>query len=447
MEVTGRRGGREGAGTGPGFSPLPGRADIDAMPTPHRCFAGLALLLTAPALAAQARLTFDSAATVRYDPNWGLHLQSADGRQHVRFRAVMQGEFRGTDNAGPGQAASTATVRRARLQMEGSVLPGVAARVMVEIATARVQPEDVYVEATMSPALWLRLGRQRVPFGAERERLIVEQVLPERSLAGQLQPNRDVGITVNGDLARGRVGYTLGLLEGSVDNLSTNGDADGTFDGVARLHVWPRLHRRRGVPQGIRVGVAGMVGTQRGSTADPALPTYGTSAGAAYFAYRNAVADGARRRWNAFATVHEGPVGLLTEATWSRQAVTAGTSRADLTARSGSATLMVSLTGEPSQPGGLVPRQPFDPAQGRLGAVQLAVRVARLTPDADAFPVFADPALAAGRASSVGAGLTWYLNRLNRLQLGVERTAFTGGAATGNRPADTSGWLRWQVVL
>jgi phosphate-selective porin OprO/OprP len=93
------------------------------------------------------------------------------------------------------------------------------------------------------------------------------------------------------------------------------------------------------------------------------------------------------------------------------------------------------------------PSKPFDLSAGTFGALEVVARYSDLMVDEDAFPAFANPAVAARRAQGVGVGLNWYLNRAFKVALDYERTKFRGGAATGNREPENALLLRFQIAF
>ena len=58
-------------------------------------------------------------------------------------------------------------------------------------------------------------------------------------------------------------------------------------------------------------------------------------------------------------------------------------------------------------------------------------RYGELDIDDDAFPVFADPAVAARNAKAWGVGVNWYLNSNFKLVANYTQTNFEGGAPAG----------------
>ena len=102
------------------------------------------------------------------------------------------------------------------------------------------------------------------------------------------------------------------------------------------------------------------------------------------------------------------------------------------------------LTGEDSSYRGVSPRAVFDPSHRTWGAVELTARYNELALDRDAFPTFANPAVAARSARAWGLGTNWYLNRAVKVTVDFEETHFDGGAATGDRPTERNVLTRFQ---
>ncbi len=76
--------------------------------------------------------------------------------------------------------------------------------------------------------------------------------------------------------------------------------------------------------------------------------------------------------------------------------------------------------------------------------MQAGFRVAHVAIGSEAFPVYADPTVAARGAFEVGAGINWYLTRLTKLQLAYSQTTFDGGVKAGDRRAERYVQARWQ---
>jgi phosphate-selective porin OprO/OprP len=107
------------------------------------------------------------------------------------------------------------------------------------------------------------------------------------------------------------------------------------------------------------------------------------------------------------------------------------------------------LTGEDAGYKGLArPAHPFAPGEDGWGAFELVARVGALDVDDDAFPLYADPALAATRARTWSLGLNWYLTANLKLVFDHTHTTFDGGAAAGaDRPDEETFFSRVQLAF
>src|SRR5204863_10187778 len=93
---------------------------------------------------------------------------------------------------------------------------------------------------------------------------------------------------------------------------------------------------------------------------------------------------------------------------------------------------------------------------GGFGAVEIALRYSGYRADEALFTTpavtpaaksFADPEKSARAATSLTAGVNWYLNNNTRLQLDYVRTTFTSGAKDGDRATENALLGRLQVSL
>ncbi|RZA23538.1 MAG: porin, partial [Proteobacteria bacterium] len=76
---------------------------------------------------------------------------------------------------------------------------------------------------------------------------------------------------------------------------------------------------------------------------------------------------------------------------------------------------------------------------GRYGVLEI---------DDDAYPLFADPSVAASRAESWTLGVNWYLNSNLKLVVNYLQTSLDGGAALGaDREDEKAIFTRLQVAF
>ena len=89
-----------------------------------------------------------------------------------------------------------------------------------------------------------------------------------------------------------------------------------------------------------------------------------------------------------------------------------------------------------------------NPGKGGWGAWELVGRYGELDLDDGAFPLFADPAVAARSAQSWTVGVNWYLTSNLKLVANYLQTRFGGGAAAGaDRDDERAVFTRLQVAF
>jgi phosphate-selective porin OprO/OprP len=314
--------------------------------------------------------------------------------------------------------------------------------------------QEAYVEARLHPALRVRFGKYKTPFALERLQSATAIAFVERAFPTSLGPNRDVGVQLSGDVGGGWASYALGVFNGVADGASGDVDTNDGKDLAARLFVQP--FRPLGGPlAGLGVGIAVTTGEQGGVLTAPGLAGYRSSGQQTFFAYRadatavgTVLPDGRRTRWSPQGYWYAGPVGLLAEHVTVEQELHREAATTALRATAWQVAGSLALTGEAASYAGLRPATVFDPSAGTWGALELTGRASGFEADADAFPIFADPARSARAAFSWAAGLNWYLNQSVKMVLNYERTGFTGGAPGGaDRPDEQGFFTRVQLAF
>ena len=381
----------------------------------------------------------------------GFLIRSADGRFQLRLGGNIQADGRLYASDGAPSLGNTFLLRRVRPIVEVSAYRIFEARLMPDFAEGRVQLQDAYVGARLLPGIQIRAGKFKGPVSLERLQSQTDLLFIERALPTGIAPNRDVGISLGGDLFGGRARYDVGLFDGTVDGGNTDGDVGDNKDGHARLFLTP-FARSGGLFAGLGFGVAGTLGEEHGSATAPALASYRSEGQNVFFSYRadgtapnTAFADGRRTRIAPQASYLRGPLGLYGEWIRSTQVVNRAGALATISAKAWQATGSFALTGDQASFTGLAPRRPV--TEGGAGALELVVRYAELSVDDEAFPTFADPARAARRAREWGTGLNWYLERRVKIAANYLHTTFDGGAATGDREDENAILTRFQVAF
>jgi phosphate-selective porin OprO/OprP len=374
----------------------------------------------------------------------GFFVQSADGSNKLSFGTVIQedGRFSVDD---PSAFTNTFTLRKARLGIQGQVAKYFAFRLTPELGNGAATVVDAYADVRFSPAFSVRVGKDKTPVGLELLYGDAGLYFNERSLVSLLVPNRDDGVQIRGDVARGAVSYAIGVFNGVPDGSSTTTDVDtnGGKDVAGRIQVRP--FHRTGATAGSALDNFGLhLGVSSGSQTG-ALPSFKTSAGQRFFTYAGANADGDRTRLSPGIFYYYKSLGVFGEYARTSQDVTKADVTGSVTNEAWDASGTVILTGETASNGVIRPRRPFDPASGAWGAVEIVARYAVLTVDDDAFTLgFAsDDAVREAHQGSVG--VNWYPVSLVKFYLSYERTSFDGGAA--ERPVENAVFFRTQLAF
>ncbi|MBC7756941.1 MAG: hypothetical protein H7Z20_09965, partial [Bdellovibrio sp.] len=346
-----------------------------------------------------------------------------------------------------------------------------------DFGNGNTQIIDAYIDARLSPSFKIRAGKYKPFVGLERLQGASDIKFVERSyVTNAILPNRDVGISVYGDVLSDKLNYALGINNGVVDggNISSGTEFDGNRELTARLFASPFKDDANAL-SGLGFGIAGTVTNNDGernldftntSAADATrngLPSYLTEGQQPFFRYGSAsVADGKRIRFTPQANYYYGPFGLLAEYARVSQdlsLLTSTTGNAPTVLVAGStkklsheawqiaATYLI--TGEDSSFKGVKPKQDFDIDKGGWGAWELVARYSELNLDEDTFKnkagnsfstdTYANLSESAQSAKTWTAGVNWYLNQNAKVQLNYAHTKFDGGAGVGITAINAAG--------
>ena len=401
-------------------------------------------------LAADSAATAAKTATAATASKDGFNLKSADGKYSIRFRGYLQSDGRFFPSSEAVPTTDNLLIRRARPIIEATVGRYFDFRVMPDFGGTSPVIFDAYWEGKFAPQFTVRAGKFKPPIGLERLQSATDIAFAERGFPTNLVPSRDVGLQVAGDVSEGLFAYQVGVFNGVPDLANGGDDLSDAKDFAARVFLQPF---KTGSLKGLGVGVAGSTGKERGTPAAPGLPAYRTPGQGTFFRYRldaaaaanTAYADGNRIRISPQGYFYTGPLGLLGEYVISRNEVTrAGvTTELEHTAWQGVGSFF--LTGEKNSFRSPAPKKPFDLKEGGFGAVELMARYGQLDLDEASFPTYATPTSSVQQAQSLGVGVNWHFTRAVKVGLNYERTTFTGGAATGDRPAENAVIGRFQT--
>lgn len=197
---------------------------------------------------AQTPATPDAAATTPPAPTAsagpdGLIVRSADGSFQFRLRGYFQSDIRAAADDPDDAVLDTFVLRRVRPILEATVCERFSFRLMPDFGEGRVTLFDAHMDVRLSPALSVRAGKFKSPFGLERLQSATDLLFVERAFPTAVVPNRDVGIMASGGWAQ-RAQWAVALANGTADGeqRSRRGFGQG-HRGAAR--AVPALRARR----------------------------------------------------------------------------------------------------------------------------------------------------------------------------------------------------------
>jgi phosphate-selective porin OprO/OprP len=367
----------------------------------------------------------------------------------LKFKALLQVDNR--KFTGDDDIRDSLLIRRARPYLEGTILGLVDFRLMPDFAGSQASLLDAYIDIHPLPWLRLRVGKYKAPIGLERLQSDADLPFIERAYDQNLSSTRDVGVQLWGEVAGGVVTYALGVFNGAPDNTSPDVDTGAQKDAIGRLFFQPFKAPGLEKAGNLGLGIAASTGIRDGAVTSGAtqLSVLRTTGQATFFTYLGSATDpnavvfakGRQARVNPQLFYYLGGFGVLGEYIWTRQHVAKGmTGGSDgLWHRAWHATASYVVGGKNGFDGA-TPTSPWNPSEGKLGALEIAVRYQELILDEDTFPRFASSDASVRRARGFGASLTWAFTRTFRLATGFEHGWFEGGAKGGNRK-DENVWL------
>jgi|HubBroStandDraft_1064217.scaffolds.fasta_scaffold71761_1 phosphate-selective porin OprO/OprP len=387
-----------------------------------------------------------TAAAVQAEPNvsfndGGLVVADPSGASAVHVGTLVQFDSREFFQDGGGVLNNGFFLRRARLILDGQLDKIYLFQFVPEFGNGSggtanaVTILDANVTIAPTQALQFKAGKYKDPIGLEELQADQNTFFVERSLANDLDPNRDVGAEFLGNVNGGAVNYSLGLFNGTPDNLSSSGNSsyDNDKDVVGRLFLEPFVANRNSLLQGLGFGVAGDLGREK--THNAVTSGYKTDGQQTFFSYNSAVyVDGDVWRISPQAYYYHGSFGAIAESVEStiNARPTAPTAtvfppKVTVENKASAITLSYVLTGEDSTYTGVTPIHPFSLSGGTWGALQVVARWEDLDIDHDAFvgkSPLASPITNADKATAVGAGFNWYLSKPVRISLDFFDTRF-----------------------
>ncbi len=380
----------------------------------------------------------------------GFGFTSADTNFSLKLRGLVQLDSRVFfDDNELSEGNDTFTLRRARPIIEGTVFRDFDFQFVPDFGGSSVQIFDAWLNYRYRPELQLKAGKFKSPVGLEQ--LQSDATLPfnERGLVTDFVPVRSVGVQLWGDAFDGLLSYAAGAFNVTGDGRNAgNVDFGDDKEFAGRLFLSPFKKTDISALQGFGFGLGGSYSQVSSNanglpgTTGGTRPGYVTSGLQQFFAYNpvngTVVADGPQWRLSPQFSYLYGPFGLMGEYGISHQSVVNSftAQKAELNHTAWQLSAQWVLTGEAASFTGINPNRPFKPGSGGWGAWQLVGRFGQLDIDDEAFPVFANPATSAERATSWSVGLNWWLNKNVRVMTSFSHTKFDGGGAFD--PLDSS---------
>jgi phosphate-selective porin OprO/OprP len=361
----------------------------------------------------------------------GFVIQSDTGEYRLQVGVLLHADGRFALDDENEAVVSTFALRRVRPSLRGRLTRHFEFYLNPDFANGNVVVQDAYLDTRLSPALVIRLGKAKTPFGLER--LIAVSSLPffERALPSALMPNRDVGVQVLGDLPGGFFSYAVGVLNGVPDGASGDLDTNDGKDLAGRVAVRPFGAKPDRALGGLTVAVAGTTGDQFGP-----LGTVRTQAlQQTFVSYAGAAADGRLSRYSPQASYYFKRASALAEYVRTRVPVRRGSIRREVTHSAWQvAGLLVLTGGDVVSERGVRPRHNFDPGAGHFGALQVGARYHALSLDDEAVALGLASLGTSREAKAWTVGVNWYLNPHLKYVVNFERIEFDGNAVAARRP-------------
>ncbi|MDX6767255.1 MAG: porin [Candidatus Methylacidiphilales bacterium] len=421
---------------------------------------------------------FKKIPTIKADDK-GLTVESKDKSYQFRLRGLLQTDFRSYIGSGEqneslpsGQFTPTDqndgfVLRRVRPRFQGKLWDRLNFEFTPELTWSNggstgntVRIIDTYGDFKIYDELNVKFGLFKTPLGLERLQGAANTAFPERGLATNLVPTRDIGVQLWGRTWDQQLTYSVGFFNGTVNSDDSRGnlDLDEGEDFVAGIFVEPFKNNGPIWAQGLGVGFAGSIADNDSTNANTTSSRLRyRSAGQDPFFDTNTANfgfNGESYRLNPQAYYYYGPFSFLGEYVLSSYEFVGRNSALASFGRGGkvesqAATLQVGyvLTGEDASYNGVKPLRPAGLSEGGgFGAWELVARFNFLTVSDDAFKDFnpgannVDRFAAGGSASEAigyGVGLNWYVNTNTKFQLAYEHTQFNG--YSGRQTATNAG--------
>lgn len=353
-------------------------------------------------------------------------IESDSGDNRLQIGGFLQAEGRFALKDDQQRVTDTFAMRRFRLILQGKLARHFEFYWNTDFSNNTLTLRDAYFDTVFSPALRLRVGKQKAPFSYDRLLIVSQTIFQERGMSTNVAPDRDTGVQVLGDLAKGVVSYAAMVGNGPADGQIAESDTNDAKESYGRVMLRPFARNPKHPLATLSAGVAASTGTQAGPVA-----TFLSPGRQPFFTYASGTTGvGRRARWSPQAVYLHGPFWGYAEWVRSRGDMARGGVREAVDHTSWQVSGSWVLTGEAAAERNVRPRLEFDPHNGHWGALQAVARYQRLYVGDNAFTSGLAAAGTSRRAASWVAGLNWYMNPLVKWQLNVERTVFDRNTGT-----------------
>jgi phosphate-selective porin OprO/OprP len=379
----------------------------------------------------------------------GIAIESGNGDFRLQMGVLAQFDGRFALGDSNEQYVDTFAFRRLRPYLRGRFARRFEFYLNPDFAGGTLVVQDAYVDTVFAPALRIRVGKGKTPFGMERLHSASNLLFIDRALPTQLAPNRDLGVQVLGDLSGGVVSYLAGVMNGVADGGGGDLDTNDGKDVSGRLVVRPFNRRQASSPaRGLGLAISASAGRAIGPTALPSFRTPNLQN--PFFSYAagltGAAADGRRTRYSPQAWYFYKAFGGWGEYVHTTTPIRRGAAAGDIGHDAWQVAASWVLTGEAATDAavGVRPRVDFGFGDGNWGAFQIAARYHALKIDDDALTLGLTTLSVSRKAESWTAGLNWYLSANFRYTVNFERTVFDDDPG-GARKAENGFVVRTQV--
>jgi phosphate-selective porin OprO/OprP len=376
----------------------------------------------------------------------GFSLASADGKSEIKFKTLAHIDYRSYVGENNSTNQDGFDFRRIRPSIEGTVGGIYDFRFTPEFGEAKTASAastsgivDAYIDARFKPYFKVRVGKFKPFVGLERLQSGSDIKFIERSfVSNNFLPNRDLGLSIHGDLFQDKLNYAVGFHNGVVDGADapTNQDTTGDKEWSARIFTTPFRDADNALA-GLGFGLSGTHSNFIGSSGTTWLPSYkNPSQTTNFFTYStNTYASGDRDRLSPQAYYYFGPFGVVGEYAWVSQDIQNGVNTVNVKNDGWQIAGSWLITGEDNSFKGVKPKRIFDLDTGNWGAMEVVARYQEANIDDKVFENngrYGSLATSAKSAQAWALGLNWYLNQNVKIASNYERTSFNGGGGGTN---------------